>query len=93
MEQSTSFLNFTLESINQFVSFTAFAHLTIGHIIMILVGLIFIYLAIAKDYEPMLLVPIGFGILVGNIPFADGFQIGIYESGSVLNYLYFGSVS
>lgn len=90
MEQSTSFLNFTLESINQFVSFTAFAHLTIGHIIMILVGLIFIYLAIAKDYEPMLLVPIGFGILVGNIPFADGFQIGIYESGSVLNYLYFG---
>lgn len=38
----------------------------------------------------MLLVPIGFGILIGNIPFVDGLKIGIYESGSVLNYLYFG---
>ena len=57
---------------------------------MILIGLIFIYLAIKKEYEPLLLIPIGFGIIVGNIAFAPGFQIGIYESGSVLNYLYFG---
>jgi oxaloacetate decarboxylase beta subunit len=57
---------------------------------MIVVGLIFIYLAIAKEFEPMLLVPIGFGIIVGNIPFTPGYQIGVYESGSVLNYLYFG---
>ena len=42
--------------------------------------------------EPMLLVPIGFGILIGNIPFSPGMQIGIYENGSVLNYLYFGVV-
>lgn len=55
-----------------------------------LVGLSFIYLAIAKEYEPMLLVPIGFGILVGNIPFYPGLKVGIYESGSVMNYLYFG---
>jgi oxaloacetate decarboxylase beta subunit len=38
----------------------------------------------------MLLVPIGFGILIGNVPFYPGLQIGIYEQGSVLNYLYFG---
>lgn len=40
----------------------------------------------------MLLVPIGFGILVGNIAFLPGYKIGIYESGSVLNYLYFGVI-
>ena len=57
---------------------------------MICVGLFFIYLAIKKDFEPMLLVPIGFGILVGNIPFQMGNEIGIYEEGSVLNILYNG---
>jgi Na+-transporting methylmalonyl-CoA/oxaloacetate decarboxylase beta subunit len=46
------------------------------------------------DYEPLLLVPIGTGVLIGNIPFVldAGLQVGIYESGSVLNYLYFGVV-
>ena len=59
---------------------------------MIAIALIFIYLAIAKEYEPLLLIPIGFGIIVGNIPFAPGYQIGVYEEGSVLNYLYFGVI-
>jgi len=59
-------------------------------IIMILVGCIFVYLGVAKKYEPFLLVPIGFGILVGNVPFFKGFGIGIYEDNSVLHYLYFG---
>lgn len=89
MEQS-AFLSFVGEHLNQFFTYTAFANITTGHVIMILVGLAFIYLAISKEYEPLLLIPIGFGILVGNIAFAPGFQIGIYESGSVLNYLYFG---
>lgn len=88
--ENTSFLSFVGEHLNQFFSYTAFANITAGHIIMICIGLIFIWLAISKEYEPMLLVPIGFGILVGNIAFTPGFQIGIYESGSVLNYLYFG---
>lgn len=76
----------------QFLRFTSFANFQWEHGAMICVGLFFIYLAIKKDYEPLLLVPIGFGILVGNIPFfeAAGLQIGIYEDGSVLNYLYFG---
>jgi len=83
-----------MEGINQFIRFTGFANVTIGHLVMISVGLFFIYLAIKKEYEPLLLVPIGFGILVGNIPFVEnvGQQIGIYEDGSVLNYLYFGVI-
>ncbi len=88
--ESSSFISFVGDHLNQFFTYTAFANMTAGHIIMICIGLIFIYLAIAKEYEPMLLVPIGFGILVGNIAFYPGLQIGIYESGSVLNYLYFG---
>ena len=74
-----------------FLSFTGFANATWGHIIMLLVGLVFIFLAIKYEFEPMLLIPIGFGILIGNIPFKDaGLQIGIYEEGSVLNILYQG---
>lgn len=84
------FWSFLVEHLELFFTYTAFANFTFGHAIMILVGLIFIYLAIFKEYEPMLLVPIGFGILIGNIPFLPGLQIGIYEEGSVLNYLYFG---
>jgi oxaloacetate decarboxylase beta subunit len=80
------------EGFEQFLRFTSFANFQWEHGAMICVGLFFLYLAIKKDYEPLLLVPIGFGILVGNIPFfeAAGLQIGIYEEGSVLNYLYFG---
>ncbi len=81
-----------MEGLNQFLQFTGFANVTPGHLIMITIGLVFIYLAIAKDYEPLLLVPIGFGILIGNVPFIEnvGLQLGIYESGSVMNYLYYG---
>lgn len=86
------FFHFILDGFSQFFRYTGFANLTYGHIIMIAVGLIFIYLAITKDYEPLLLVPIGFGILIGNIPFleAANLQLGVYEPGSVMNYLYFG---
>lgn len=89
MQESIQFLNHGFE---QFFKYTAFSNITIGHLIMISIGLIFLYLAIYKEYEPMLLVPIGFGILIGNIPFLQGanLQVGIYEEGSVLNYLYFG---
>ena len=90
MEQGGNFISFLLENLTQFFSFTGFANFTLGHGVMILVGILFIYLAVAKEFEPMLLIPIGFGIIVGNIPFTPGYQIGVYESGSVLNYLYFG---
>jgi carboxybiotin decarboxylase len=82
------------EKLTVFFSYTGFANVRIGHIVMITVGLAFLWLAIRYDYEPLLLVPIGTGIIVGNVPFplGAGLQIGIYESGSVLNYLYFGVV-
>ena len=60
------------------------------YVIMILVGCLFLYLGVAKKYEPLLLVPIAFGIIVGNVPFFKGFGIGIYENNSVFHYLYFG---
>ncbi|MBK8806089.1 MAG: sodium ion-translocating decarboxylase subunit beta [Bacteroidales bacterium] len=74
----------------QFFKYSSFPNFTFGHIIMILVGGFFIFLAIRYDYEPLLLVPIGFGIIIGNVPFFPGLKIGIYETGSVMNYLYFG---
>lgn len=81
-----------MEGILTFWKYTGFANVTGGHIFMIAIGLFFIYLAIKYDYEPLLLVPIGFGILIGNIPFLEnvGLNIGLYEDGSVLNYLYQG---
>ena len=79
-----------LDNLNQFLMYTGFANVTIAHIIMILIGLVFIYLAITKDWEPMLLIPIGFGILIGNIPLFPGLNVGVYEQGSVLNIFYQG---
>lgn len=84
------FFSFIGENLQQFLGYTGFANVTFGHLVMICIGLAFIYLAIAKKFEPMLLLPIGFGILIGNIPFVPGLQIGVYEDGSVMNYLYFG---
>ena len=73
-----------------FLQNTGWAMLDIRYIIMIGIGILFCYLAIAKEYEPLLLLPIGFGVIIGNIPFFKGFGLGIYEDNSVLHYLYFG---
>jgi len=78
------------EGLKTFFFYTGFNNANPKYLLMIVVGLVFIYLAIKYNYEPLLLVPIGTGIIVGNIPLQEGFQIGIYEEGSVLNYLYFG---
>ncbi len=77
----------------QFLSNTGFALAHYGNFVMLAIGSLFVYLAIAKQYEPLLLLPIGFGVLVGNIPFFKGFGLGIYEANSVLHYLYFGVTS
>ena len=73
-----------------FLHNTGFAHLAMGNVLMILIGAFFIYLAVAKDYEPLLLIPIGLGIIVGNVPPIKGMLLGVYDDGSVLHYLYFG---
>ena len=79
-----------LDSLSQFWQFTGFANCTWQHLVMIAVGLVFITLGIAKKWEPLLLVPIGFGMIVGNIPVFPGLQVSLYEEGSVLNILYQG---
>ena len=63
------FITFIGNNLADFWTYTGFANATVGHVVMILVGLFFIYLAVAKEFEPMLLIPIGFGMLIGNIPF------------------------
>ena len=87
-----SFGDFLANNLHQFWILTGFHNATWEHFVMLAVGLFFIWLAIKKDFEPMLLVPIGFGILIGNIPFntTAGLDVGIYEEGSVLNILYNG---
>ena len=84
------FWAFVVEHVQSFWQMTGIYGLTWGHVVMLAVGCFFLYLGIAKQFEPLLLVPIGFGILLGNIPFQEGNQIGIYEQGSVLYYLYYG---
>ncbi len=80
--------------IMNFFEFSGIANASPGNLVMILFGLIFIFLGIKYDFEPLLLVPIGTGIIIGNIPFfqAENFnlKLGLYEPGSVLNILYSG---
>ena len=87
-----TFSDFIMQNLQEFWHLTGFYNATWEHLVMLVVGLFFIWLAIKKNFEPMLLVPIGFGILIGNIPFntTAGLEIGIYEEGSVLNILYNG---
>lgn len=85
-------LNFLFENFNEFLTYTGFANGMLENYIMIVVGAFFLWLAIKKDFEPLLLIPIGLGIIIGNIPFrADaGLEIGLYEDNSVLNIFYQG---
>ena len=77
-------------SLEQFWQFTGFANVAWQNLVMIAIGIGFITVAIIKEWEPLLLVPIGFGMIIGNIPMFPGLNIGIYENGSVLNTLYQG---
>ena len=79
-----------MEILQQFMQSTGFVNLTLGNAAMIVIGMVFITLAITKDYEPLLLVPIGMGIVVGNIPPVEGMSLSVYDEGSVLSYIYFG---
>ncbi len=106
VDGSTSSGSLIFKGISKFWAYSGFKNASAGNVIMIIVGLIFIFLAIKYDYEPLLLIPIGTGIIIGNIPFVGlelgkelgmfapdaetGLKVGIYEEGSVLRYLYFG---
>ena len=88
---NASTFDFIGQKLLDFFSYTGFANVELLNIIMILVGAFLIWLAIKKDFEPLLLIPIGLGIILGNIPFKDaGLEIGLYEDNSVLNIFYQG---
>ena len=75
-------MSYVVETMTNLAAQTGFAFLKPGNFIMILVALVFLYLAIAKGYEPLLLVPISFGMLLVNLyPY-------IMEEGGLLHYFY-----
>ena len=78
-----------LDGFSGFLQESGFYNATWGNILMICVGLVLIYLAIQHGFEPLLLVPIGTGIIIGNIPIQlDGAAaIGIDQEGSVYYFL------
>jgi sodium ion-translocating decarboxylase beta subunit len=79
-----------MDVLNKFLGTTGFVNLEVGNVVMIVIGIVFIALAIIKHYEPLLLLPIGFGAIVGNIPVTAGMTLSVYEEGSVLSFIYFG---
>ena len=82
----------TLKTLSGLWENTGFYNATWGNIIMILVGIFLVFLAIKFSYKPLLLIPLGMGVILGNIPFFHeaAYHPGIYQEGSVLNYLFFG---
>jgi len=62
-----------------FAQFPGLDNMGIGNIVMIILGLIAVYFSIKKDIEPLLLIPIGFGIIVGNMPYMSSLPIGVYD--------------
>jgi len=74
-----------IESLIKFGAETGFANLTFKEFIMIIIACILFYLAIKKKYEPLLLLPIGFGVLLANLPLTA-----LMEEGGLLYYLYQG---
>jgi len=88
------------DSIVEFLKTMGWSNLTPGHIIMIAVACLLLYLAIKKGFEPLLLVPIGFGMLLANIPISgitappvielkDGLPV-VKEIGGLLYYIFQG---
>ena len=75
-----------LKALGSIYSFSGFAGLTVGTLIMLLVGFVLLYLAIGKGFEPLLLVPIAFGCVLVNLPLS-----GIMEHGGFLKYVSFGT--
>ena len=90
------------ETISKFVSEMSFVEVfQSGQWIMIVVACVFLYLAIAKKYEPLLLLPIAFGMLITNLPGAEMYHSALFEGGHVhwenfvgtaglIDYLYLG---
>ena len=72
-------------SVADFISLTGFSSLGYGDVLMLAISCLLLYLAIQKGFEPLLLVPIGFGMLLSNLP-----ETGIFDEGGLIRYFYFG---
>lgn len=79
-----------MDMLIKFLESTGFALLGWQDVLMICIGGIFLFLAIRLKYEPLLLVPIGLGIIIGNIPYPPSMALGINDPGSVFHYIYQG---
>lgn len=76
-----------LTSINSLWESSGFGFVSLPHLVMILIACVLFYLAIVKKYEPLLLLPIAFGMLLANLP---GANLSAYDQGSLLYYMYQG---
>ena len=86
-------MSYVLNTLTNLLDQTAFMNLTVGNYVMIAVACVFLYLAIKHGFEPLLLVPIAFGMLLVNIypdimaePYVDA--AGIEHAGGLLHYFY-----
>ena len=75
-------MDYVTETLGNLLEQTAFFNLSLGNLVMVAVACFFLYLAIAKEYEPLLLLPISFGMLLVNI------YPPIMEEGGLLNYFF-----
>ncbi len=75
-------MDYISETLSHLLDQTAFMNLSVGNVVMVLVACFFLYLAIAKEYEPLLLLPISFGMLLVNM------YPPIMEEGGLLNYFF-----
>ena len=74
-------------SATKIITTTGFSSLSIGSVVMILIACFLVYLAIWKKFEPLLLLPIGFGCLMANIPMS---LMASTDAGGLLNFFYQG---
>jgi len=86
------FFNMVKDALFGFIQDSGFIAMDYKSFIMICVALLFMYLAIAKQYEPLLLVPISFGMLLANLPLNGLMDVPKGEEiGGMLHYLYLGN--
>src|SRR5699024_12423551 len=80
-----------IESISKLISTSGLLNMSLQELIVILIALVLIYLAVAKEYEPYLLIPIRFGMLLANLPLTGLMEPATAtENGGLLYYLYQG---
>ncbi|HPS62199.1 MAG TPA: sodium ion-translocating decarboxylase subunit beta [Bacteroidales bacterium] len=82
----------TLQTLAGLWEDTGFHNANWGNLVMIIVGIALIVLALRYNFKPLLLIPLGMGVILGNIPFLHeaAYHPGIYQEGSVMNYLFGG---